>query len=243
MYSPDCKTNPAGQAVAGRPGRRKGDIRHFIRPGEAVNGLTHLLGAFLAIPALYLLIHQAPPGKGLAFYVSLYVFGISLFLLYAASSSYHLLNLSEKCTLNLRRMDHMMIYILIAGSYTPICIIALPGWWGWGLLIAVWSIAIAGICLKIWFFNAPRWFSTLLYTLMGWMVMIALYPLYLRVSFSGIFWLALGGVSYTTGAVIYAIKKPNLNIKYLGFHEIFHLFVLMGSFCHYWMIYRYLLPV
>ncbi len=218
-------------------------ITKFIRPYELVNGLTHLLGVFLAIPAVYLLIQQAPVGRSLAFYGSLYIFGVSLFLLYLASTTYHLLNISEQCTLNLRRIDHMMIFILIAGSYTPICIIALPGWWGWGLLIAVWSLTIAGICLKIWYFNAPRWLSTLLYILMGWMVMIALYPLYLRVSFSGVFWLALGGLSYTVGAVIYALKKPKFNIKYFGFHEIFHIFVLLGSFCHYWMVYRYLLPV
>ncbi|KUG03726.1 putative membrane protein hemolysin iii [hydrocarbon metagenome] len=218
-------------------------IKSFIRPNEWVNGLTHLLGVFLAFPGLYMLIHQAPAGKNLAFYISLYIFGISLFLLYMASTTYHLLNISERCTINLRRIDHMMIYILIAGSYTPICIIALPGWWGWGLLIAVWSLTLAGICLKIWCFNTPRWLSTLLYILMGWMVIIALYPLYLRVSFAGILWLALGGLSYTVGAVIYALKKPAIKIKYLGFHEIFHVFVLMGSFCHYWMVYRYLVLV
>ncbi|NLO22532.1 MAG: hemolysin III family protein [Syntrophomonadaceae bacterium] len=217
-------------------------IGSLIRPGELVNGLTHLLGMFLAIPALYFLLQQAPADQGLSLYISLYVFGISLFLLYTASSSYHLLNISEQCTFHLRRIDHMMIFILIAGSYTPICLIALPGWWGWGLLIAVWSLALGGIGLKIWHFNAPRWFSTLLYILMGWMVAIALYPLYLRVSMEAIFWLALGGLSYTLGALIYALKKPNLNLRYLGFHEIFHVFVLLGSFCHYWMVYRYLLP-
>ncbi len=218
-------------------------ITRFIRPDEWVNGLTHLLGVFLAVPGLYMLILQAPAGKNLAFYMSLYIFGISLFLLYMASTTYHLLNISERCTINLRRIDHIMIYILIAGSYTPICIIALPGWWGWGLLIAVWSLTVGGVCLKIWWLHAPRWLSTLLYILMGWMVMVALYPLYLQVSFAGIFWLALGGLSYTVGAIFYALKKPAIKIKYLGFHEIFHVFVLLGSFCHYWMVYRYLLSV
>ncbi len=218
-------------------------IIKFIRPHELVNGLTHLLGVLLAVPALYILIQKAPAGSSLAVYLSLYIFGVSLFLLYTASATYHLLNISERCTINLRRVDHMMIYILIAGSYTPICIIALPGWWGWGLLIAIWSLTAAGICLKIWYFNAPRWLSTLLYILMGWMVIVAIYPLYLRVSFSGVLWLALGGLSYTVGAVIYALKKPDIKIKYLGFHEIFHIFVLLGSFCHYWLVYRYLLPI
>lgn len=230
------KVLPLGSSLKSR-------IIQFIRPGELVNGLTHLLGVFLAIPALYILLRQAPAGSSPAFYGSLYVFGISLFLLYSASTTYHLLNISARCTLNLRRVDHMMIYILIAGSYTPICIIALPGWWGWGMLIAVWILTIAGICLKICFLNAPRWLSTLLYILMGWMVTIAIYPLYLRVSFSGVFWLAMGGLSYTLGAVIYALKKPDIKIKYLGFHEVFHVFVLLGSFCHYWMVYRYLLPL
>jgi len=218
-------------------------LKKFIRPGELVNGLTHLIGVFMSIPGLYILLKHAPIGRGFIYYFSLYVFGISLFLLYSASTTYHLLNISDKCTRILRRVDHMMIYILIAGTYTPICIIALNGWWEWGLLTAVWALACAGIVLTIIWFNAPRWVSTLIYLLMGWMVMVACYPIYQSVSLSGLLWLALGGIFYTLGAVIYALKKPNINLKYLGFHEIFHLFVLTGSVCTYCLVYRCLLSI
>jgi len=124
----------------------------------------------------------------------------------------------------------------------PICLIALNGLWGWVLFAAIWVLALIGIGLKIFCFNVPRWLSTLFYLLMGWMVVIAFYPLTRVISWHGTIWLLLGGISYTVGAVIYALKRPNISIKYLGFHEIFHLFVLGGSLSHYWMIFKYVLP-
>lgn len=215
----------------------------FIRQGELVNGITHVAGFIAAIPGMLILINNAPANARPIDYFSLYVFGFSLLLLYAASSIYHLLNISEKCTLILRRMDHMMIFVLIAGTYTPICLIGLKGIWGWALFASIWGLALTGMGLKIFFFNAPRWLSTLFYLIMGWMVVVAFYPLLQVISWDGCLWLVLGGISYTVGAVIYALKRPNIALKYLGFHEIFHLFVLTGSICHYWLIFKYILPL
>jgi hemolysin III len=216
--------------------------KSLLRSGELFNGISHMMGAVLAAPAVYSLVNRAGANNSITVYIAIYTFGLSLFLLYASSTIYHLLNISEKFTAILRRIDHIMIYILIAGTYTPICLIALNGWWRWGLLIAVYTFTVAGVCQNLFWFNAPRFLSTLLYIIMGWMVVIALYPLYLTVSSAGLWWLALGGISYTIGAVIYA-KKPGGRLGCLGFHEIFHLFVLAGSLCHYWLIYKYVLAV
>lgn len=217
-------------------------IQNSIRPGELFNGISHLIGALLAWPAAYILLNRVRPDSSLVVYLAIYAFSLSLFLLYASSTVYHLLSVSEKCTAILRRIDHMMIYILIAGTYTPICLIALQGWWRWGLLIAVWTFTLAGLCQNLFWFNAPRFVSTLLYIVMGWMVAVALYPLYLAISAAGIWWLVLGGICYTIGAIIYA-KKPGFKLGCAGFHEVFHLFVLAGSFCHFWMIYKYILAI
>jgi len=213
---------------------------NIFRPREAVNGFTHLFGALLSIPGLYLLIKHTPADSSMSRYLSLYVFGLSLFLLYSASATYHLLNASKKVIQILRRIDHMMIYVLIAGTYTPLCMIALEGTWRWTLMISIWSLAIIGIIFKLLWFKAPRWLSTISYILMGWMVVIALFPLSNAVLLPGIICLLLGGLFYTTGAIIYATKRPNINLRYLGFHEIFHLFVLAGSFSHFLLLYWYL---
>ncbi len=157
--------------------------------------------------------------------------------LFTASAVYHLPDVNKKTKLFLKRIDHIMIYFLIAGSYTPFCLIPLKGAWGWSILSVIWIIAFAGIAFKIFFIHAPRWLSTLLYLLMGWMCIIAIYPLIKTMPSCGIFWLAAGGIFYSVGAVIYAIKKPNPLPGIFGFHEIWHLFVIAGSICHYLVMY------
>ena len=132
-----------------------------------------------------------------------------------------------------------MIFIYIAATYTPICIIALKGTLGWGLLTAVWLVALAGIIIKIFWMTAPRWLSTAIYLLMGWLAVIVVFPLVNALHLGALIWLTIGGSFYTIGAVIYALKKPDPYPGILGFHEIFHLFVLLGTFSHFWMIYRY----
>ncbi|MGI5912159.1 MAG: PAQR family membrane homeostasis protein TrhA [Syntrophomonadaceae bacterium] len=210
---------------------------------DPVSGLTHLAGVFLSIIGAIILIYQsvlvATPWHIIAFSI----FGASLFLLYLASTLYHLLPLSERGTAILRRIDHMMIYVLIAGTYTPICLVTLRGLWGWILLAIIWSLALAGFAMKLFWFNAPRWFSTLCYVWMGLLV-LAFFPLLVKpLSPAAIGWIVAGGIMYIIGAIIYGTKLPALNFsRWFGFHEVFHLFVLAGSFCHYWFMYRFLLP-
>jgi hemolysin III len=136
-----------------------------------------------------------------------------------------------------------MIYVLIAGTYTPICLIPLRGGWGYSILITIWGIAITGIIMKILWFDAPRWLYTMFYLVMGWLVVIALWPIIKTTPIGGVLWLIAGGLLYTIGAVIYGTKWPPLKSKIFGFHEIFHLFVLYGSFCHFWLMFRYLLYI
>ncbi len=211
-----------------------------LRFKDPVSGFTHLLGALLSIWGLYVLITRAPQYASARYVVALSIFGASLILLYSASATYHLIAAPEKTTMVLRRIDHMMIYVLIAGSYTPICLISLRGVWGTGMLITIWILAFAGMMLKLFWFNAPRWLSTLFYIILGWMAVFVLVPLSRALSWGGMTYLFLGGLAYTAGAVIYATKWPRINLRFFGFHEIFHLFVMAGSFLHYWMVFRYI---
>ncbi|HKJ32263.1 MAG TPA: hemolysin III family protein [Balneolales bacterium] len=207
---------------------------------EPVSGLTHLFGALLSVLGLILLVYQAQTTtQTLAFII----YGISLILLYSASSLYHLLPVSQNALRNLRRFDHMMIYVLIAGTYTPFTLLALHGIMKWGMFSIVWALAFTGIIFKIVWFNAPRWLSTIFYLGMGWLAIIMFPDLLHNFSIDGMYWIGLGGLAYTVGAVIYAIKKPDPIPKVFGFHEIWHIFVLVGSFCHFWSVYEYLIPM
>lgn len=194
--------------------------------------LTHLIGAILSVPIGIFLVYNIYK-KDVPYGVfSFFIFSLSLFLLYLASTVYHMVNISEKGILILKRIDHMMIFILIAGSYTPVCLILLRDSFGFELFCLVWAIAIIGIFIKAFWIDAPRWLSTAIYVIMGWLIVFASVPIAKKVPPFGFFLLLLGGIFYTAGAVIYALKKPNFNFKRFGFHDIFHLFVLAGSFCH-----------
>ncbi len=210
---------------------------------DPVSSLTHLAGALLSIAALVVMVVYAVKVATVWHVVSFSIFGASLILLYTASTVYHAISISERVSMILRKVDHMMIYVLIAGTYTPICLIALRGAWGWSLLISIWSIAIIGIVLKIFWMGAPRWLSTAIYLLMGWLVAVAFLPITRAIPLGGVIWMVAGGVLYTLGAVIYGLKWPKIDLKYFGFHEIFHLFVLAGSFCHFWLMFKYILHV
>ncbi|HBI26304.1 MAG TPA: hemolysin [Peptococcaceae bacterium] len=206
---------------------------------EPFNGFSHLLGALLSIAGLIFLIKRALEFQSVSYLVSFIIFGISLILLYTASALYHLLQVSERVTKALRYIDHMMIYVLIAGTYTPICLISLQGTQGTILLISIWGIAIIGMIIKAFWLNAPRYLSTLIYGVMGWIVVITLPNLIPSLTLPGFGWMLAGGIFYTIGAVIYGLKWPNFSSKIIGFHEIFHLFILAGSFSHYWLILRF----
>jgi hemolysin III len=210
---------------------------------EPVSGISHFVGFLLSIAALIILEIYATKYGTPWHIVAFAIFGISLILLYGASSMYHLLPLSPRGITILRRIDHTMIFVLIAGTYTPICLIPMRGVWGWSLFGIIWGMAIAGIFQALFWIHAPRWFSTSLYLFMGWMVIIAFYPLVLSIPIGGIVWIVLGGMCYTGGAFIYALKKPNPVPGIFGFHEIWHLFVLAGSFCHFWAIFNYVMTI
>lgn len=216
---------------------------------DPVSGFTHLFGAILSIAGLVILIVMAAlysNEKGWDI-TSFSIFGTGLILLYTFSSLYHLLNVGETATRVLRKFDHIMIYVLIASTYTPICLGPLRGPWGWTIFGIVWGLAVIGIILAAIWINAPRWLTTILYLAMGWTVIIAVYPMITIFSslnaLSSLWWLLAGGIFYTIGAIIYGFKIPKLESKYFGYHEIFHIFVMLGSFCQYWFILRYLLYI
>ena len=206
---------------------------------EPMNGFTHFLGIIFAITVTVLLVHLSLNPYKPYHLISFLIFGIGMILLYTTSTLYHWLKLSDAGTKKLRKADHIMIFIYIAATYTPVCIVALRETIGWMLLAATWSVAIFGIIIKIFWMNAPRWLSTFIYILMGWLAVGAIFPLINSLQTGAILWLLAGGLFYTIGAVIYALKRPDPFPGVLGFHEIFHLLVLLGTFSHFWMMYRY----
>lgn len=208
---------------------------HKLR--EPVSGLTHLFGAFMAMTGLVLLIHNAHKTVQV---FAFSVFGISMVLLYLASSLYHLLPASSGLLRKLRRFDHFMIYLLIAGSFTPFILLVLTGIMKWVMLTGIWVLAGIGILMKTFWLNMPRWGSTIYYLAMGWFGLVMFPSLYEHFNHWGLFWIIVGGLAYSIGAIIYATKKPDPWPNVFGFHEIWHLFVMAGSFCHFWAVYRFL---
>lgn len=202
---------------------------------DPVSGLSHLAGAILSIVALCILSAQAAVYGGVWHMVSFMIFGSTLLLMFSCSTIYHLVHASDEVIKWLKRLDHISIFLLIAGTYTPICLVALEGDIGWWLFAVVWGIALFGVLLKLVWLNAPRWLSTAVYVLMGWLV-VAFYPVLDQIPAAALRWIAYGGLCYTVGAVVYATKRPNPWPKWFGFHEIWHLFVLAGAFCHFWAI-------
>lgn len=164
-----------------------------------------------------------------------------MMLLYLASSTYHGVIAKETVIAFLRKIDHSMIFILIAGSYAPFCLIALDGVLGISLFAFVLTTSILGVLFKMVWFSCPRWLSTFLYIMLGWVIIIAFLPLSEALSTAGLIWLIQGGVFYTIGGVIYAVKPKFMEFKHMGFHEIFHIFILLGTLCHFISVYVYVL--
>lgn len=207
-------------------------------PGSAI---THFIGMILAaIVSVPLIIKNLFTGDYIRI-ISLVIFTLSMIGLYGASTAYHSFNISEKINKRLKRLDHAMIFVLIAGSYTPICTIALGGRLGYGLLTIIWFIALLGIIFKMFWVGCPKWLSSVMYIAMGWLCIIAIAPIIHSLSHASFGWLLAGGIIYTIGGVIYALKIPwfENHWKNFGLHEIFHLFVMGGSACH--MIVMFLL--
>lgn len=207
-------------------------------PGSA---LTHFIAMILALFASIPLIIKAAHTPGHIHVLALTIFITSMILLYAASTIYHTLDISPKVNQMLRKVDHMMIFILIAGTYTPVCLLVLGDRTGWTLLGAVWTIAIVGIVINALWITCPKWFSSIIYIAMGWVCIFAFGKIVSALPAEAFGWLLAGGIIYTVGGVIYALKLPLFNSRHKNFgsHEIFHLFVMGGSLCHYIMMYAF----
>jgi hemolysin III len=209
---------------------------------EPINSITHFAGAGLSILALIAMLIKViiNDGSSIAI-ISVTIFGISLILLYTISATYHGVISTEKVIFNLKRLDHSMIFILIAGSYAPFCLLAIGGSFGTTMFTIMMSIAAFGIIFKLCWFNCPRWLQTSMYIAMGWSAVFMLKPLSAVLPLTSIFWLVLGGILYTIGGVIYGAKPKKLKIKNFGFHEIFHIFILLGSLSHFICVFTYIL--
>ena len=209
-------------------------MQHYSPLEEKTNILSHAFGLVFSLPATVLLLLRASQYGNVRYVVGVSIFGASLIALYTASTCYHYTR-SVKRRSRLRVFDHAAIYGLIAGTYTPFTLITLHGTVGWIMFGVTWTMAVAGIILKLFYTGKYNLISTLMYVLMGWIIIFAIKPLINNLSAEGLFWLLAGGAAYTTGAVLYGIKKIIFN------HAIFHIFVLLGSFCHFVAVYFYVL--
>ena len=222
-------------AVRTRHGEKGRDPFDALRPWSAI---THGLGLLLAVLGTVLLLLRS---KTAVQYSSFTIYGISMISLYCASTLYHCLRTGIPMRRRLRKLDHCTICLLIAGSYTPICLLALEDSCGPALLTGVWVFALAGILLALFWITAPRWLTAGVYLCMGWLAVFALKPLSHALPLEGMAWLVAGGVLYSVGGVLYALKWPGRNNPRFGCHEIFHVFILLGSICHYINMYRVIL--
>lgn len=210
-------------------------VKYYSPAEEWINISSHAVGLVLSVVALTLLVMHANLNGNVWHIVSFSIFGASLIILFAASTVYHSAK-NPDVRARLRIVDHASIYVLIAGTYTPFTLVTLNGSTGWTIFGITWGMALCGIVLKLFFTGRYSLLSTLMYVFMGWVIIFAIKPLVENLSSEGLFWLVLGGVSYTVGAILYSIKKIKFN------HAIFHVFVLLGAFCHFVSVYFYVLP-
>jgi hemolysin III len=207
---------------------------------EPVNGLTHFFAAIVAAIGLIALIIIG--WKNVVKEISLSIYGISLILLFMASAIYHMVKAKPKIIERLRKFDHSAIYVLIAGTYTPFCILMFQGFWKWGLLALIWSLAVIGVALEVILIKAPRWLRVSVYVMMGWIVIAAIGEMLRVMPIGALVWLLAGGVIYTFGAIIYATKKLDFFPGKFGFHEVWHIFVILAALAHFIAIAVYIAP-
>ena len=215
--------------------------RHLREP---VNALTHFVGILLSIvgAVMLLVLADGEPWRTAAFAI----YGVTLVLLFTASTLLHALKVRRRVERVLRTLDHAAIFLLIAGSYTPIALVTLldrSPTWGWTLFGVAWGFALLGVVFKLVWLGAPRWISTGLYLAMGWLALAVIVPIARALPTDALMWLVLGGLLYSVGAVVYATKRPDPFPRVFGYHEIWHLFVLAGSFCHFMMMLQGVLPI
>lgn len=216
-----------------------------LRLKDPVSAITHGIAMLLAMAGAIPLLLKAARGPDTLHVFALAVFILTMILLYFSSAMYHSVDSTEKVNRRLRKMDHMMICVMIAGSYTPICLIVLHNRLGYSLCALVWATALFGILLKALWITCPKWVSSVLYIGMGWLCVLAFIPIIRALPAAGFGWLLTGGVIYTIGGVIYGLKLPifDQSHKYFGSHEIFHVFVMLGSACHFVVMYFFVCPM
>ncbi len=212
-----------------------------LKMKEPVNTWTHFILFMAAIVGLVFLILLSKNNTSKL--ITMTVYGVSMIMLYGASSLYHWVKTTPQKELILKKVDHIAIYFLIAGSYTPVFYYGLEGAWRWAMLATVWILAIIGMALKIWFIHAPRYVSSAFYVSLGWIALVPFLQLIKNLPMGAIILMAVGGAVYTMGAVIYATKIFDFFPKRFGFHEVFHLFIGAGSIVHYIMVLIYIVPL
>jgi len=208
---------------------------------EPINALTHFLAGVFAFLGLITLIYY---GWGdLQKIITFIIYGISLILLFTASGTYHMVIAHDSIIINLRKLDHSAIYLLIAGTYTPICMYYFNGFWQYGMLALIWSLALIGIVVKLFVINAPRWITAGIYLIMGWLAIMGVQEILRTMPTAAIIWLVIGGLFYTFGAIIYITKFMDFFPGKFGFHEVWHIFVILGAFSHYYLIFQFIAVV
>lgn len=213
----------------------------FKKLREPVNGLTHFFAAIAALVGLVILLFVGWGSVSKA--VALTVYGLSLVLLFAASAAYHMVHAKPAVLQLLRKLDHSAIYLLIAGTYTPFCALMFEGFWKWGLLAIIWSLAGIGIVVKLFVIHSPRWLNAGIYIVMGWLCVAAIGEMLRVLPAWALTWLLVGGLTYTLGAVVYITKTMNFWPGKFGFHEVWHIFVILGALAHFIAIAFFIAPI
>ena len=207
-----------------------------MRTRDHFSAISHLVGAMLSVAGLVLLMVLAARDGTVWHIIGFSIFGASLISLYSVSAMYHLFHIDSRTRRIFKRLDHSFIFVLIAGTFTPICLTVLRGPWGWALLSVIWACAAMGIVVKnVW--RVPSWASTLFYVIMGWIAVIPIVPLYKALPLAALMWLFFGGVLYTVGALFYARSERRPTHGWFNQHDLFHLFVIGGSLCHFAVMY------
>lgn len=209
---------------------------------EPVSSLTHLVATLLSIAGLTLLVTLAALHGTALHVVTTAIFGAALLLLYLASTLYHFLAKEHPAKKMFRILDHSMIYVLIAGTYTPVVLLVLPPAWGWSLFGVIWGLACVGVIKKVLQLPIPGWFSAVFYLAMGWLILISYEPLSSALSWQGFVWLLGGGICYTVGVIFFALDHRYHTGRWYTLHDVFHIFVMLGSFCHFWFVLKFVLP-
>lgn len=215
----------------------------LLRLREPASAITHFIAMVLAIAGLIPAILKAVSHMNTTGVWAVCIFMSSMILLYASSATYHGINFGGKILEYFKKLDHMMIFVLIAGTYTPVCLLVLDGYVGLGLLVAVWALSIIGMTVKALWINCPKWFSSVIYIALGWSCLACFKQILEALDTSAFVWLFIGGVIYTLGGIIYSLKIPGFDEKHKHFntHDIFHLFVMGGSLCHFIFIYCFVI--